>query len=119
MISRVTDFDRMVRYKDFIEVDQQIYDPRVIRKVIQKMQIFFKVQMAVIVKDLATTQLEYHKHYLITVTNKVTDTEHTKKIGFLSGVNTKISLATQYIEFLELVANIPNRVIEVQKEVVY
>ena len=75
--------------------------------------------MAVTGWDLATVQLEYYKHYLITVTNKVTDMEYTKKIGFLSRVNTKISLAIWYREFLELIADILKGVIKVWKEMVY
>jgi len=53
------------------------------------------------------------------VTNKVIKTEYTKKIGFLSRVNMKISSTMQYLKYLEDIKNIDEGILKVRKEVVY
>ena len=53
------------------------------------------------------------------MTNKVTKPEHIKKIGFLSGVNMKISLNMRYLKYLEDIIDIDQEIIEVRKEVIY
>ena len=50
---------------------------------------------------------------------KLTNLEHTKKIGYSSGINTKIALTSWYKKKIEEELNILEGIIEVRKEVVY
>ena len=46
------------------------------------------------VKDLDSNQVDFYKENKIILATKLTRVEYTKRIGFLGGVNQKISLVT-------------------------
>ena len=50
---------------------------------------------------------------------KLTRAEYTKKIGFVGRINHKIVLTQKYKEYLEIIGDIEEGVIEVKKEQVY
>ena len=50
---------------------------------------------------------------------KLTRTECTKKISFIGEINHKIASTKQYKEYLEIIGDIEEGVIEVKKEQVY
>ena len=49
----VIEFDITTRCEIFQEIDQQAYNPRVVRKNVKKIQIFFKVQISLEAYKLA------------------------------------------------------------------
>ena len=58
----------------------------------KKVQIFFKVQSALGTLYLIKKQLEHCKTKKGSLTTKVKDSEHTKWVSFLRGINNKIGL---------------------------
>ena len=50
---------------------------------------------------------------------KLTRVEYMKKIGFVEGINYRIALTKQYKEYLEIIGDIEEGVIEIKKEWVY
>ena len=90
-ITGVVEFNGMVHREMHEIIDDWIYQPRLVGKCTKKVQVFFKVQIAYVVPELVKAQLDYYQKNKLTVINKVIGPEYTKKIGFLSGVNIKIS----------------------------
>ena len=81
-IARVIEWNRMIWYEEFKEVDKCIKDPRVSRKQVRKTQMYFKVQIVLGVPKLVKNQLEYCVKNKLNITNKVTGLEYIKKLEF-------------------------------------
>ena len=96
-----------------------MHNPRVIETTIRKVQIFFRVQTAKRVKDLDVNQVNFYVENKISLSMKLTRAEYMKKIAFVGEINHKIALIKWYKEYLEMIGDIEERVIEVKKEWVY
>ena len=64
-----------------------MHNPRVIDSNTRKVQFFFGVQMSKKVKELDENQVEFCKENKIVLVTKLTRVEHTKRIGFVEGIN--------------------------------
>ena len=78
------------------EIDNWLYLVRVIGKEVRKVYIFFKVQTQSKVIELVHKQKEFCKNHMMNVATKMTEPEHTKRIGFLTGVHLKVALVNWY-----------------------
>ena len=61
----------------------------------------------------------YCQQYNIGITTKLTDLEHTKKIGYSSRINIKLASISWYKKKIEEQLDISEGIIKVRKEVVY
>ena len=96
-----------------------MHNPRVIRATTRKIQTFFEVQTTKRVKDLNTNQVDFCIENKTSLLMKLTRVEYMKKIGFVEGINYRIALTKQYKEYLEIIGDIEEGVIEIKKEWVY
>ena len=55
----------------------------------------------------------------MSITTKTIGPEHTRKVGFLTGVHLKIALVPQYRDQLKEELELEDDVIELRKEIVY
>ena len=77
-----------------------MHNPRVIGKIIRKIQVFFKVQIVIKVPKLVKVQIDYCTKFNISTTNKRIGTEYAKRLSYLTGINMKISLVPYCKEYL-------------------
>ena len=63
--------------------------------------------------------MDYYKEHKIGINTKNTSMEHTRKVGFLTGVQLKIISATWYGEQLKEQLDFKDRVFKVKKEIIY
>ena len=68
-------------------LDYWIAIPHIIGKLCEKAQLFFTVQIELIISQLVQQQLNYIQIHKISLEIKQTKDEFTKRIGFMLGIN--------------------------------
>ena len=119
-ITAIIRFDGNAIQEDFTNtIDNQICLLRVIGKAVKRVQMYFKVQIYQIVKELVEKELIYCKENNLSVITKTTRLEHTRKVGFIIGVHLKIASVPWYKNQIEKQLDILDGLIEIKKEIVY